>query len=71
MKKIFALAALTLFMPSLAFALTADEIVERSNLAYYYAGDDGAATIKMTITDTRGRVRLREMTRTLSPSAMR
>jgi len=62
MKKILALFILTLSIPSLAFALTADEIVERSNRAYYYAGDDGTANLKMTITDSRSRVRLREMT---------
>lgn len=62
MKRIFALVFLILSIPALALAMTADEIVERSNLAYYYAGDDGAATIKMTITDSRGRERIREMT---------
>jgi len=62
MKKILALVFLMLLFPASAFALTAGEIVERSNLAYYYAGDDGTARLKMTITDSRGRVRLREMT---------
>jgi len=62
MKRIFALVFLILSIPALALAMTADEIVERSNLAYYYAGDDGAATIKMTITDSRGRERIRELT---------
>jgi len=61
MKKLFALVMLFLLFPSAAFALTADEIMEKANRAYYYAGDDGAASLKMTITDSRGRVRLREM----------
>ncbi len=54
--------AIVLMNPALADALTADEIVDRSNLAYYYAGDDGRASLKMTITDRRGRDRVREMT---------
>ncbi len=40
--------------------LSADEIVEKSNSAYYYAGKDGSAKVKMTITDAANRVRLRE-----------
>lgn len=43
-------------------ALTADEIVNRANLVSYYAGKDGRAQVKMTITDARGRTRDREMT---------
>ncbi len=62
MKKIFLPMLLLLIIPSLSYALTADEIVERSNLAYYYAGDDGRADLNMRITDRRGRVRIREMT---------
>ena len=50
-----------LLIPSLSFALSADEIIEKSNLAYYYAGDDGVATVKMFIKDSRGRERYREM----------
>ena len=42
--------------------LTADEIVDRANLVSYYAGNDGSAKIKMTITDSRGRTRERVMT---------
>lgn len=62
MKKFLVIAIILLLSPTLAFALTANEIVERSNLAYYYAGDDGIANLKMTITDRRGRKRIREMT---------
>lgn len=43
-------------------ALTADEIVNKANLVSYYAGGDGRAHVKMTITDGKGRTRDREMT---------
>jgi outer membrane lipoprotein-sorting protein len=36
------------------------EIVNKANLASYYAGDDGRATVTMTIIDSRGRERKRE-----------
>lgn len=35
--------------------MTADEIITRANLASYYAGDDGTATAKMTLSDGRTR----------------
>lgn len=37
-----------------------DEIINKANLAAYYAGDDGRADVVMTITDDQGRVRTRE-----------
>ncbi len=37
-----------------------DEIVERANLAAYYAGDDGRAEVRMTISDAQGRKRIRQ-----------
>ncbi len=37
-----------------------DEIVNRANLAAYYAGDDGRAEVRMTISDARGRKRVRQ-----------
>jgi hypothetical protein len=37
-----------------------DEIVERANLAAYYAGDDGSARVRMTITDAQDRSRTRD-----------
>ncbi len=37
-----------------------DEIVERVNLAAYYAGDDGRAEVRMTISDAQGRKRIRQ-----------
>jgi len=45
--------------PALA-AMSVDAIVERANTAAYYAGDDGRATVHMTITDAQGRERQRE-----------
>ncbi|MBE9531957.1 MAG: outer membrane lipoprotein-sorting protein [Proteobacteria bacterium] len=62
MKNLILIIFTLLLTPALSFALTADEIVEKSNLAYYYAGEDGSANLTMTITDRRGRERVREMT---------
>lgn len=62
MKKIIILSLVITLTPSLLFALTADEIIEKSNIAYYYAADDGKATAKMYIKDSRGRERYREIT---------
>jgi len=61
-KKSFLIMLMLFISPALSYAMTADEIVERSNLAYYYAGDDGRANLFMRITDRRGRVRTKEMT---------
>ncbi|MBU8934340.1 MAG: outer membrane lipoprotein-sorting protein [candidate division Zixibacteria bacterium] len=36
------------------------EIMKQSHLTYYYAADDGAATVTMTITDKRGKERVKE-----------
>jgi outer membrane lipoprotein-sorting protein len=38
------------------------EIVRRANLAAYYAGDDGRASVRMTIVDAQGRRRVRQFT---------
>lgn len=40
--------------------LTADQVIEKANLASYYAGDDGRAEVKMTIADKEGKKRVRE-----------
>lgn len=69
-KFLFIVAALGLFSFSYnaeAVALTeellsADEVIQKANLAYYYAGADGRALVKMTITDASDRVRVRELT---------
>ncbi len=39
-----------------------EEIVQRANLAAYYAGPDGRARVRMTITDRGGRERIRQFT---------
>lgn len=39
-----------------------DEIIERANLAAYYAGADGRSAVRMTITDAQGRDRTRQFT---------
>jgi len=73
MRKLFSqiiTAALILVLPLLlsvnaasdSKSLSVDEIVKKANLAAYYAGDDGRATVKMTITDSQKRVREREFT---------
>ncbi len=53
---------LILLLPLAAIAAepTIDEIIDRANLAAYYAGDDGRAEVTMTITDSQGRTRTRE-----------
>jgi len=64
------IAALILTMPFMLIAGTTPndrqpsttEIVKKANLAAYYAGNDGRATVKMTITDAQKRVREREFT---------
>ena len=52
------------FVPGTAPAadLTVEEIVARAEKAAYYAGNDGKADIKMTITDKQKRKRIREFT---------
>lgn len=42
--------------------LSADEVVERTNLASYYQGDDGRALVTMTISDKKGSQRTRQFT---------
>ncbi len=49
-------------VPAHAAELTADEIARKASIAAYYAGDDGTARARMTITDSQGRTRQREMT---------
>lgn len=46
--------------PAPAQALSVEEIVERANLASYYAGEDGRSEVRMTITDAQGRERERQ-----------
>ena len=48
--------------PAMAESLGVDEIVKRANHAAYYQGQDGRATVDMTITDKNQRKRTRRMT---------
>lgn len=52
-------------LPALAQAVEApdaDEIIQRSLQAYYYAGDDGRSRVSMRLINAQGKQRLREMT---------
>ena len=40
--------------------LSVEKIVEKANLAAYYTGNDGKTDVKMTITDSQGRTRIRQ-----------
>ncbi len=53
------LVILALFLPAKA-GTNVEEIIGKANLAAYYAGDDGKATVDMTITDSQGRQRKRQ-----------
>lgn len=55
--------ALGLSVPAQAEPLSdVDKIVERANLASYYAGDDGRSEARMRIEDAQGRTQLRQFT---------
>lgn len=64
--KLFGAMILGMFLsgsPTDAQELTdVDAIIQRANLAAYYAGDDGRAQVRMTITDSQGRERIRQFT---------
>jgi outer membrane lipoprotein-sorting protein len=55
------LAGLIIAAGSIA-AQDAAEIMKKSHMAYYYAGDDGLSEVNMVITDSRGRERVKEFT---------
>lgn len=58
---LYAVLGLPLMTPAAAQDLTeVAEIVQRANLAAYYAGSDGRASVRMTITDAQGRNRIRQ-----------
>jgi outer membrane lipoprotein-sorting protein len=42
--------------------MNADEIMKKSHLAFFYAGDDGIADVTMTIVNSKGKERRREFT---------
>ncbi len=69
MKKIGSALVLTVFALALSvWAASAQDIkdvntiIERANNAGYYAGDDGRASVRMTIVDAQGRERIRQFT---------
>jgi len=56
---------LTLLVLALSVSIAAQnedayDIMRQSHLAYYYAADDGVAEVTMTITDKRGKERVKE-----------
>ncbi len=60
---------IVIFVSVLGFAFTAraqspdaKEIMKKSHLAYYYAGDDGVAQVTMTIVNNKGKERIRKFT---------
>lgn len=65
LKKIFVLGkvmALVLAMSVIAVAEDVGDIVSKAYKAAYYGGDDGKATVKMSIVDKQGRERKRKIT---------
>ncbi len=50
------------FGSSSASAETADEIMKKSHLTYYYSADDGVAEVNMEITNKKGKTRTRNFT---------
>jgi outer membrane lipoprotein-sorting protein len=56
-------AVLLLTLAAIGFAQEdANEIMKKSHINYYYAGDDGVAEVHMSIVDKRGKERVREFT---------
>jgi len=55
------LVTLVICIHSQASAMTAEEIVIKSNQAAYYGAQDGRANVHMVITDSLGRTRERDM----------
>jgi len=60
MKRITFFAFIFLLFAVPGFSQTADEIVNKANLASYYVGKSGQSDVLMTITDSQGRQRVRE-----------
>ena len=62
MRKVIFSLIIMLYLCSIAFSFTADEVVEKAEKASYYAGKDGRADVKMIIISPSGRKRIREFT---------
>ncbi len=60
MKRLGVAVFLFLMLVSPVSAQTVDEIINKANLAAYYAGQSGQSDVVMTITDAQGRQRTRE-----------
>lgn len=61
--QIMLLAVMALLVRNLAVkAQDATEIMKKSHMAYYYAGNDGAAEVTMRLIDKKGGERIREFT---------
>ena len=58
----FVLVGIFMLFVNSAWAMTAEEIVDRANKVAYYQGQDGMAGVHMEITDSQGRKRIREFT---------
>ena len=65
-KKLIAFALIVTYFVSSAFlahaAESADEIMEKSNTVYFYAGDDGKADVTMKLINKKGKERKRVFT---------
>ncbi len=59
---LLALIGLLMIAGSVGAQEDAAEIMKKSHMAYYYAGDDGIAEVNMSIVDKRGKERVREFT---------
>ena len=55
-------ALVTAFAAQAESLVNADEIIERANLASYYAGADGRSEVRMIISDAQGRQQRRQFT---------
>ena len=64
MKRLFGLFLVSVLMLSAISAqaeeLTVDQIIDRANIASYYAGENGKTDVVMKIVDSRGRERIRD-----------
>lgn len=49
-----------LYLNTANAAQTPEDIMKQSHLAYYYAGDDGVAQVEMTLTNNKGKERIRK-----------
>lgn len=60
MKRIFLLLIVFVLSANVSFAQNVETIVNKANLASYYISKDGRSSVKMTITDSQGRQRIRQ-----------